>query len=86
MPREPALLTSAGRMPKRRRSGWRSQHRVSGGQDGPSERPATGHGQPRPASHLTILCQPHQFQRCQGVLSERLWKQETVSMANMMPR
>ena len=41
MPREPALLTSAGRMPER------SQHRVSEGQDGRSERPATGHGQPR---------------------------------------
>jgi len=41
MSREPALLTSAGRMPKR------SQHRVSEGQDARSERPATGHGQPR---------------------------------------
>ena len=41
MPREPALLTSAGRMPER------SQHRVSGGQDVRSERPQTGHGQPR---------------------------------------
>ena len=41
MPREPALLTSAGRMPER------SQHRVSEGQDSCSERPATGHGQPR---------------------------------------
>ena len=76
MPREPALLTSAGRMPER------SQHRVSAGQDGHSERPATGRGQPRATRRL----EPHQFQRCQGVLSERLWKQETVSMANMMPR
>ena len=42
MSREPALLTSAGRMPER------SQHRVSAGQDGRSERPAMGHGQPRP--------------------------------------
>jgi hypothetical protein len=42
-PREPALLTSAGRMPKR------SQHRASEGQDVRSERPATGHGQPRTA-------------------------------------
>ncbi len=41
MPREPALLTSAGRMPER------SQHRVSEGQDARSERPATGRGQPR---------------------------------------
>jgi hypothetical protein len=80
MPREPALLTSAGRMPER------SQHRVSEGQDARSERPATGRGQPRPANHLTILSQQHQFQRCHGVLSERLWKQETVSMANMIPR
>jgi len=76
MPREPALLTSAGRMPER------SQHRVSAGQDARSERPATGRGQPRATRRL----EPHQFQRCQGVLSERLWKQETVSMANMMPR
>jgi len=41
VPREPALLTSGGRMPKR------SQHRASAGQDARSERPATGHGQPR---------------------------------------
>ena len=41
MHREPALLTSAGRMPER------SQHGVSEGQDVRSERPATGHGQPR---------------------------------------
>ena len=47
MPREPALLTSAGRMPER------SQHRVSEGQDGRSERPATGHGQPR--TYPTIM-------------------------------
>jgi len=48
MPREPALLTSAGRMPER------SQHRVSEGQDARSERPATGHGHPLPAyGHLT---------------------------------
>ena len=40
MDRETALLTSADRMPER------SQHRVSGGQDGRSERPATVHGQP----------------------------------------
>jgi hypothetical protein len=45
MPREPALLTSAGRMPER------SQHRVSEGQDVRSERPATGHGQPRTVGH-----------------------------------
>jgi hypothetical protein len=77
MLREPALLTSAGRMPER------SQHRVSGGQDGRSERPATGRGQPRTTRHRL---EPHQFQRCHGVLSVRLWKQETVSMANMMPR
>ena len=50
MSREPALLTSAGRMPER------SQHRVSEGQDGRSERPATGHGQPRTvASAVTLL-------------------------------
>jgi hypothetical protein len=47
MSREPALLTSVGRMPERRRSGCRSQHRVSEGQDARSERPATGHGQLR---------------------------------------
>ncbi len=41
MSREPALLTSAGRMPER------SQHRVSEGQDARSERPVTGHGQSR---------------------------------------
>jgi len=49
-PQEPALLghrsavgglVVAGRMPER------SQHRVSGGQDGQSERPAMGSGQPR---------------------------------------
>jgi hypothetical protein len=45
MPHEPALLTSAGRMPER------SQHRVSEGQDARSERPATGHGQPRTVIH-----------------------------------
>jgi hypothetical protein len=45
MPQEPALLTSVGRMPKR------SQHRVSEGQDARSERPATGHGQPRTVIH-----------------------------------
>jgi len=39
-PQEPALLTSGGRMPER------SQHRVSGGLDGRSERPAMGSGQP----------------------------------------
>jgi hypothetical protein len=39
---EPALLASEARMAKR------SQHGVSGGQDGRSERPATWHGQPRP--------------------------------------
>ena len=77
MSQEPALLTSAGRMPER------SQHRVSGGQNGRSERPATGHGQPRATRHTLDA---HQFQRCQGVLSDRLWKQEKVSMANMMPR
>jgi hypothetical protein len=44
MPREPALLTSAGRMPER------SQHRVSEGQDAHSERPAMGSGQPRTAA------------------------------------
>ena len=44
-PQEPALLTSAGRMPER------SQHRVSGGQDGRSERPAMGSGQPRTAAN-----------------------------------
>ena len=44
-PREPALLTSAGRMPER------SQHRVSEGQDGRSERPAMGSGRPRTAAN-----------------------------------
>ena len=37
---EPALLASAARMAER------SQHRVSGGHDARSERPATGYGQP----------------------------------------
>jgi len=77
MSREPALLTSVGRMPER------SQHRVSEGQDGRSERPATGHGQPRATRRMLDPCQ---FHRCHGVLSDRLWKQETVSRANMMPR
>ena len=49
MSREPALLTSAGRMPER------SQHRVSEGQDAHSERPATGHGQPRTAASAETL-------------------------------
>jgi hypothetical protein len=80
MLREPAFLTSAGRRPER------SQHRESEGLEGRSERPAMGHGQPRPASHVPIVCHPHQFHRCHGVLSERLWKHDTVSMANMMPR
>jgi len=44
-PQEPALLTSGGRMPER------SQHRVSGGLDGRSERPAMGSGQPRTAAN-----------------------------------
>ena len=70
----------------------RSQHRVSEGQRAPirprrigrrSERPATWNGQPRATQRMLDA---HQFQRCHGVLSERLWKQETVSMANMMPR
>jgi len=38
--REPALLASAGRMPKR------SQHRASEGLEGRSKRPATGMGRP----------------------------------------
>jgi hypothetical protein len=48
MAREPALLTSAGRMPER------SQHRVSEGQDARSERPATGRGQPRTVASVPI--------------------------------
>ena len=57
MAREPALLTSAGRMPKR------SQHRVSEGQRAPirrrrigrrRERPAPGHGQPRTVAHAIV--------------------------------
>jgi hypothetical protein len=43
MPREPALAASADRMSERSRQG------VSEGQDARSERPATGHGQPRTA-------------------------------------
>ena len=61
----------------------RSQHRVSEGQDARSERPATWNGQPRATQHTLDA---HQFQRCHGVLSDRLWKQEKVSMANMIPR
>jgi hypothetical protein len=38
VPREPALATSGDMMSKR------SRHRVSGGQDARSERPATGYG------------------------------------------
>ena len=49
MSREPALLTSVGRMPER------SQHRVSEGQDARSERPATGQGQPRTARNQPRL-------------------------------
>jgi len=52
MLREPALLTSAGRRPER------SQHRESEGLEGRSERPAMGHGQPRPASRMPIVCHP----------------------------
>ena len=48
MPREPALLTSAGRMPER------SQHRVSEGQDARSERPATGCGHPLPTQGAAL--------------------------------
>ena len=44
MPREPALAASEARMAKR------SRHGASGGQDARSERPAMGHGQPRPTS------------------------------------
>jgi hypothetical protein len=47
---------------------------------------ARGDGQPRPASHRTIQSRASQFHRRHGVSSERLWKQETVSIANMMPR
>ena len=56
VPQEPALLTSAGRMPER------SQHRVSEGQDVRSERPATGCGQPRPTTcdrHNLHTALPH---------------------------
>jgi hypothetical protein len=89
MLQEPALighqtakggLVGGGRMPER------SQHRESEGRDARSERPAMGHGQLRPESHLPIACHPCQFHRCHGVLSERLWKQETASIANMIPR
>jgi hypothetical protein len=52
MSREPALLTSAGRMPER------SQHRVSEGQDARSERPATGRGQPRTVANGPLWSQP----------------------------
>ena len=41
---------------------------------------------PGPREHVRRMLEPHQFQRCHGVLSERLWKHETVSIANMMPR
>ena len=56
-PQEPALLghrsavgglVVAGRMPER------SQHRVSGGLDGRSERPAMGSGQPRTRTNRTF--------------------------------
>ena len=77
MLREPALLTSAGRMPER------SQHRVSEGQDARSERPATGHEQPRATRLMLSRHYPH---RRHGVVSDRLWKHDTVSIANMMPR
>jgi len=53
MSREPALLTSVGRMPER------SQHRVSEGQDGRSERLATGHGQPRTAGLTAFQWSPY---------------------------
>ena len=57
-PQEPALfghrsavggLVGAGRMPER------SQHRVSGGQDGRSERPAMGSGQPRTPANTWFI-------------------------------
>ena len=52
-PREPALLTSAGRMPER------SQHRVSEGQDAHSERPAMGSGQPRTVTTTAVPAARH---------------------------
>jgi hypothetical protein len=58
--REPALAASEGRMPKRRRSGWRSQHRVSEGQDARSERPALG-----------ARAAPNRGGTCRGVTPQR---------------
>ena len=52
MPQEPAWLTSAARMAERR------QPRESGAQDGRSERPAMGRGQPRPANSTRSQCEP----------------------------
>ena len=74
MSREPALLTSAGRMPKR------SQHRVSAGQDARSERPATGHGQPRTVR--ARLTQPRP--RWRKYLSPGTKKQTPLTTPKMM--
>jgi len=55
--REPALLASAGRMPKR------SRHRVNEGQDARSERPAMGMGSPvAQVGNLSMLC--HRLTTC----------------------
>jgi len=54
MPQEPAWLTSEARMAKRR------QPRESEGQDGRSERPAMGLGQPRPATGARLAREPYQ--------------------------
>jgi len=71
MSREPALLTSAGRMPER------SQHRVSEGQDARSERPATGHGRPR-----TVPAHPRP--RWRKYLSPGTKKQSPLTTPKMM--
>ena len=72
MSREPALLTSAGRMPER------SQHRVSAGQDARSERPATGRGQPRTARRH------HALLRWRKYLSPGTKKQTPLTTPKMM--
>jgi hypothetical protein len=49
----------------------RSQHRVSGGQDARSERPATGYGEPEAGVGQLIVSQSHRSERRQTAGSRR---------------
>jgi hypothetical protein len=74
MPHEPALAASGDRMSER------SRHRVSEGQDARSERPATGHGQPRPPECLQIRWRPYHSRLRERVQPdhERLVAERTI--------